>query len=469
MAPPAQPSKPNPDAESKERNQYIPNFIADKPFYVPADDSKDYLEHQRLQKVQDSTIANTKWYDRGAKLGPAVTKFRKGACENCGSMSHKTKECLSRPRKQGAKWTGKDLQADDVVMSVKLGWDAKRDRWNGYDPQEYQNVVDEFNELEMLKRAKAGELAEGDGKEGAKYDEETDMGRQQSNSTRALRLREDTAGYLKNLDLDSTKYDPKTRTMVDDGTQIGDGADAEDGFVKKASGDAADFEKAQKYAWESQERGGSSAQKLHLQANPTAGELLIKKEVKAATNKKETQKKALFEKYGGTEYLKEVPDDVKLITASEKFVEYDESGGIKGAPKINPKSKYIEDVFPNNHTTVWGSWWHDFNWGFACCYSLVKNSYCTGEAGKEAFADEQRRKAGLDLDLEDVDYQDPTRLAIEDAPANDQEANSKRERKRKIADTGDGVTEKDMEEYRRKRLNAIDPMSKMLGNDKLVH
>ena len=37
-------------------------------------------------------------------LPQTVTKFRKGACSNCGAMTHKTKDCCERPRKKGAKW-----------------------------------------------------------------------------------------------------------------------------------------------------------------------------------------------------------------------------------------------------------------------------------------------------------------------------------------------------------------------------
>ncbi|XP_065868258.1 pre-mRNA-splicing factor SLU7-like isoform X3 [Euphorbia lathyris] len=31
---------------------------------------------------------------------------------------------------------------------------------------------------------------------------------------------------------------------------------------------------------------------------------------------------------------------------------------------VLPKSKYEEDVYINNHTCVWGSWWKDHQWGY---------------------------------------------------------------------------------------------------------
>ena len=49
-------------------------------------------------------------------------------------------------------------------------------------------------------------------------------------------------------------------------------------------------------------------------------------------------------------------------------------------------SKYAEDVHPHNHTAVWGSFWKDGRWGFACCHSLVRASYCVGAAGRRAAA-----------------------------------------------------------------------------------
>jgi pre-mRNA-processing factor SLU7 len=461
------------DVASKQPNEYIPSFISKKPFYVEDDDEgNDYLEHQRLHKT---TQDQSKWYDRGKRSGPAATKYRKGACENCGAMTHKTKECLSRPRKQGAKWTGKNIEADEVLQKVDMGWDAKRDRWNGYDASEYRQVVDEYEELESIKRAakegadlqKLMDAEDGEGalEEDIRYAEESDMGRQQSTATRNLRIREDTAKYLLNLDLDSAKYDPKTRRMVDMGAQEDQASAlvAEENFVR-ASGDAAEFEKAQQYAWESQEKGMAQ---IHLQANPTSGEVLRKKEKEDTESKRETQRKALLEKYGGSEHLQANALRDTAVVENERFVEYDESGAIKGAPKNATKSKYAEDIKVNNHTSVWGSWWHAFQWGYSCCFSTVKNSYCTGEDGKKAFEDEGNMlmiEEGGDND--DEPSQDAQDLQSEPATSwAKQEDSSANGKKRTLEELRTGITEEEMESYKRSRLAADDPMANFIGKD----
>ena len=64
------------------------------------------------------------------------------AC-SCGAMSHKTKDCMDRPRSKGAKWTGKHIAADEKVQDINMSsFDAKRDLWNGYNPDSYTRVVD---------------------------------------------------------------------------------------------------------------------------------------------------------------------------------------------------------------------------------------------------------------------------------------------------------------------------------------
>ena len=480
-------SRKPPESAQKEQNEYIPNFISKKPFYLESADSEnDYLEHQRLQT---STSDQSKWYERGKRLGPAATKFRKGACENCGAMTHKTKECLDRPRAKGARWTGKDIQADEMVQDVQLGWDAKRDRWNGYDAKEYRAVVEEYEDLEILKKAARGEetaevkglsgvLEAGSGAgEEAKYAEESDMGRQQSTSTRNLRLREDTAKYLLNLDLDSAKYDPKTRSMVDTGDQVDQAAAAllaEENFMK-ASGDAAEFEKATKYAWEAQERGDKN--KIHLQANPTSGEILRRKEKDESNNRREEQRRKLLEKYGGEQHVQRPEVKNMAVVETERYVEYDEMGAIKGAPKVEAKSKYPEDVLINNHTSVWGSWWFDFQWGYACCHSTVKNSYCTGEEGEEAFATANNLRSGEDLETLES-YTRPQEAANEqrlidqvEQPEREQEksiAADRNVRKRGLNELKGGVSEDELEAYKRSKTISDDPMAQFLGKDELV-
>ena len=491
-----------PPAQDNSRNEYIPSFISQKPFYVTDDiqGDADYLEHQRLHAAPKDTLDKAKWYDRGKKLGPAATKFRKGACENCGAMTHKTKECLSRPRKTGAKYTGRNIQADEAVDGVKLGWDAKRDRWNGYDPKEYDAVVKEYEELEALKDATTGQknLENGEADSAVRYGEETDLIRSQPTSTRQLRLREDTAAYLKNLDLDSARYDPKTRSMDTD-TKTGDGAGsdlADQGFMRPSEAEA--FERAQKYAWESQESSLPNASKLHLQANPTEGALLIRKAEAEAAAKKDSQRQYLLDRYGTADpssastktdstttaaISSSNTSKPRAITATSTYVEYTSSGLPKNAPKPTlARSKYPEDIHPNNHTSVFGSWWHNFTWGYVCCHSTVRNSYCTGEEGKLAFEQAEGRRKGADLGLllengegeeepveaNGVDEQDENAEKTDQDEARAAAKADTQKRKRTIHEIQSGISEEEMEAYKRSKLSTQDPMAAMLGRDELV-
>ncbi len=325
-------------------------------------------------------------------------------------------------------------------------------------------MVDEYSQMEDLRKQLQAKKAAETGEEvqdGDKYAEESDMSRHQPTSTRQLRIREDTAKYLLNLDLDSAKYDPKTRSMVDAGATADKAAAlfAEEGALK-ASGDAADFEKAQRYAWETQEKTGDTSQ--HLQANPTAGEYYRKKEKEEAERKKLERAKKLADMYGSQQETMPARPDELNTTESEHFVEYDEAGLIKGAPRKTAKSKYSEDILINNHQSVWGSWWSDFQWGYSCCHSTIKNSYCTGEEGKMAWKQSEQQRMGVDLAEES---NSPDEGGTADAsPAEEAPTAQKRSREEMMA----GISEAEMDEYRRKRTAANDPMANLLGKDELV-
>ncbi|KAK7687039.1 mRNA splicing protein [Cerrena zonata] len=408
------------DAEGKTINPHIPQYIAQAPWYL--DTGAPSLSHQRIPDYDQSADKLDNWYDRGAKAGPAAKKYRKGACENCGAITHKKQDCLERPRKRGAKFTNKDIAPDEVIQDVASGYDAKRDRWNGYDPAEHKKVYDEYAAIEaartkkredeidaqtttdmaaVRKVAKAGKGEGGEGRDddfGSSEDEDEDqdkyaeaadaVGQKLDTKTRItvrnLRIREDTAKYLINLDPESAYYDPKTRSMRDNPLKNVAPEEAHfagDNFLRY-SGEAPEVAKLQLFAWNAAARGND----VHVNANPTQGQLLHSQYEYKKEELKDTNKVSILAKYGGEEYLQKAPKEL-LQGQTEEYVEFSRTGQvIKGKERAMVRSKYPEDVYINNHTAVWGSWYDisSSQWGFACCHSLVHLSYCTGSAGIEA-------------------------------------------------------------------------------------
>jgi len=101
---------------------------------------------------------------------------------------------------------------------------------------------------------------------------------------------------------------------------------------------------------------------------------------------KDTSKISILAKYGGAKYLQTAPKEL-LQGQTEDYVEYSRTGQvIKGRERVKARSKYPEDVFINNHTNVWGSWYDPSSgtWGYACCHSTIHVSYCSGQEGIEA-------------------------------------------------------------------------------------
>jgi len=401
------------DEEGKDINPHIPQYISTVPWYVDPT-QRASLKHQRCQpeKIQHYS-GNNEWYNRGVPSSAKVaTKFRKGACENCGSMGHKKKDCLERPRKKGAKFTNTNIAPDEMQQpDLKLDFEGKRDRWNGYDPDNHQEVIDEYAKVEVAKQVvKANKLnkellrgeitednalEEGGVEDEDKYADKIDMPGTNFDSkhritVRNLRIREDTAKYLRNLDLSSAHYDPKTRSMrMNPYEMLGKSAQeleyAGDNFVRY-SGDTRSMANTQLFAWQAEERG----QNVHLQSDPTRLELLQRNFKGAKTKLEEERKNLLVEKYGGVEYL-EAPPKQLLFAQTEDYIEYSRSGKvIKGQEKAATKSKYDEEVRINNHTTCWGSFWKDGLWGYKCCRSTIKMSYCVGLKNTEEDKEEEK-------------------------------------------------------------------------------
>merc|ERR1719237_1132225 len=185
-------------------------------------------------------------------------------------------------------------------------------------------------------------------------------------TVRNLRIREDTAKYLRNLDPNSAHYDPKTRSMRKNPYEHSGKAEDEvefagDNFVR-ISGDTVSHAKSQMFSWEA----GAKGLDVHALAEPTKLEALKKEYETKKTGFKSDAKQSVLDKYGGIEHLEAAPPRELIFSQTEDYVEYTRHGKIiKGEEDPKVRSRYEEDVHPGNHTAIFGS-------------------YCKGAAGRAA-------------------------------------------------------------------------------------
>ena len=306
---------PETDEDGRTINPHIPHFISKAPWYMSTG-TQPSLKHQ---KTEQAAVADSSLHRVRVVAEERAQKYRKGACENCGAMLHKTRECVERPRAKGARWTSKDICRDEWVEEAKLGWEGKRDRWAGFDPIEYDTQVKSWERVEEERvRVKAERRREskGDGKddgkgggtkessaseasetdEEEKYAEKVDMPGQKVDTrtrmtVRNLRLREDTAKYLLNLDPGSAAYDPKTRSMKEAPLGKGHGDFVGDEWVK-ATGDVPRLAEMQVFAWQQAEHG------VHLQANPSLTERLHRQHLQQQSDAQRAREQMLQDVYG---------------------------------------------------------------------------------------------------------------------------------------------------------------------------
>ena len=276
-----------------ESTSHNPSFVTKVPWYLGkgASEKEETLDHQKNWKpaASSSLAAST------PEQAPHSTVSRPSdtVCDNCGNKGHVRKDCLERPRKVLAKFSEEQVapvndSIDNVVVqSAASGFEAKRDRWEGFEANDYSGIVDEYSRQEIRRKLQA------DGADDARRKKfEAD------DTVANLRVRNDTAKYLYNLDVNSAFYDPKSRSMRDDPRASTNSSEYKgDNFVRY-SGDAAESMKVRQFAWESAQRGEF---KVHEIANPTESVLILKKKESQAKEKISEQQRAILEKYGALE------------------------------------------------------------------------------------------------------------------------------------------------------------------------
>ncbi|KAJ8765184.1 hypothetical protein K2173_011444 [Erythroxylum novogranatense] len=355
------------DEDGKEINSHILQYMSSAPWYLYAE--KPSLKHQRKWKSDPKCTKS--WYDRSAKVCQA-DKYKKGAW----AMKRDAKSCTERPCKIGAKWTNMHIAPDEKIET-----------WNGYDASLYACVIDRYEARD--------EVTDGEDDEDAfKVDEarvdeskqmdfaKVEMCVRTTGGGSALELL-DTAKYLLNFDVNSAYYDPKTRSMREDPLP---NADPNEKFYGgdnqyRVSGQALEFKQLNIHAWEAIEKG----QDIHMQAAPSKAELLFRNYKVIKEKLKSKLRDTILEKYGNAASEEDLPRELLLGQTLRILLKLKTTrANIFRCSYLIPKSKYEEDIWINNHTSVWGSWWKDHQWGYKCCKQTIRNSYCTGSAGIEA-------------------------------------------------------------------------------------
>lgn len=371
------------------------------------------------------------WYPRGVPE-QVVYKYRSGACENCGALTHQKKDCLDRPRKVGAKYSGKDFKGDEQIRDLEFGYEAKKDRWNGYNPESYQEVIDEF----QLLNDKIEERHKAQGTDSNEEYKQKLLNRQyidtqfdpRTKSSLSIRQEQDKAKYLENLDENGPVYDGKSRAMNGNPNPQLDPEQQEfkgDNY-HRFTGDTMNLLAQEKFTWDHVKKNKSE---LNSVAMPTLTEMLFRKSQAQSDITKGKLYEEIQQRYGGdTHFAPRIED---LISSKEHYVEYDQFGnaltqsqGVKQG-----KSKYAEDIYPQDHTSVWGSWWNkELGWGFACCHGTDRNAICLGDKGKKmAIIKEYRVVKKREAELKFADSSNDNSKQI-------QETNKRREELEKIID-----------------------------------
>ncbi|SCU87414.1 LAFA_0E06590g1_1 [Lachancea sp. 'fantastica'] len=335
----------------KQENAHIPKYIKDQPWFykdtTASTDNEDYLAHHRRSKTSDKDldIDNNAEPKVGRGISDAFEQLPSArpqnslvssddSCRNCGMRGHRARDCLEAPKKRRAYASNVHTTQAERRTGSNDNWDARKDRWYGYEGKEYETVlrksqeqtvkeqtetsqdadeIDTDEEIELLKlglykQEVSGKVAQDDA--------------QGSKLRASVRLREDRAAYLKDIGSDTLNYDPKSRLYKSDA--LGEIDPESKMFHRHLTGESVELSQLNRFAREQTLKSGirdeieNAAKTKHvLVANPTKYELLMRKKAlpeqdissddshkdKSAkkitgTKQSQDQRSQLLEKYG---------------------------------------------------------------------------------------------------------------------------------------------------------------------------
>jgi len=532
---------PEVDEDGNMINPHIPQYMSEAPWYLNATEGSG-LKHQKDNKDHSFMV--------GSEARKVTHQFLSNK-KTVGKTRDEFGEKIVHKRKKRGQVEEDEAPRDN---GYNESYDGKHDRWNGWTNDRYKEVIDRYEKIEAERRKKkAAEVDEKFKRKAMRKEEKrkkkelkrkikegklkkkmeasgtdtdnTDTDDSDSDSddsdsddddlkmvedislgsgfdnheggskgirttVRNLRIREDTAKYLYNLDPSSAYYDPKTRSMRADPRPHIDAKDklyAGDNMVK-ASGDVGQFTDEMLYAFEASQRG----QNLTIEAAPSAAHFMHKKFEGKKESLADRQKRLLHEKYGNASG--DAPDSALLFGQSEHYVQYGRDGRIiKGDDKVVPKTKYAEDVHVGNHSQVWGSYFDKASrqWGYACCRQCSRQAYCVPISLTKAKSNpiedaklmpppgmvlmeapqmleapakltKQQKKEKKEKEEKESEARLKAALEAEDrTKRQDEDEDSDRKRSYNSMKTTD-VTDEEMEAYKMKKVRDDDPMAKFL-------
>ncbi|KAH0794374.1 step II splicing factor slu7 [Histomonas meleagridis] len=291
----------------------LPQYIKKSPWYYKTEEGD--LSYLRIAPYAAQKKTDlSEFYEHGSSNRRVAVKWKPGCCKNCGSSTHTEFECTERPRKRNARVMTHSIASEEKIEKHDLNYAAKRDNYSNYSSQKWWHDV--RNSYSYAQRVSSG----------AQQPIETSNPIQPKYGNSGFRNRQDIARYIAVI-----------------GTNKPVAPENDDIFVKPG-GKSNEKEFQGLMAWEGYE----------LNTNKP---------------KEKKEERAIEQQHYRNFYESK---EILARSANNEIVE------IVEAP-IPKSEKYgdEEDKFTNGHTAVYGSYFDNGKWGYACCRQTDKNCFCT--------------------------------------------------------------------------------------------